>query len=338
MVAGIDVDLFRPDEELKKLAQLAVDLGIGDRISSRRRRTRSPRWAPTTTARSGWRQWEAAHDPWFNFSAGSGFYHSDKIWAEYPDIPMNFIESYVAKLGRGESLARPIEAIEAERDRIVAEYTELIDDDEDRATFEGKLGLARTVFPYVENHNFYVEHWGMSLGLGQDAPARAGPRRPGLLGRRPTTSSCSAATRCRTRSSTTSTAGRSACRPAVRSTGAGRSRAAAGSWTRCGPGRAPPALGVPPEVITEPFSVMLWGVTSDSVKAWLGGSDSADGTLTGFAASPGIAEGPARVILGADGISRPPGGRDPRGAADRPVVGAGVRQDRAPPSPTSAGS
>ena len=66
---------------------------------------------------------------------------------------------------------------------------------------------------------------------------------------------------------------------------------------------APPALGVPPEVITEPFSVMLWGVTSDSVKAWLGGSDNPDGTLSGFAASPGIAEGPARVILGADGIS-----------------------------------
>ena len=33
MVAGIDVDLFRPDEELKKLAQLAVDLGVADRIS-----------------------------------------------------------------------------------------------------------------------------------------------------------------------------------------------------------------------------------------------------------------------------------------------------------------
>ena len=51
----------------------------------------------------------------------------------------------------------------AERDRIVAEYTELIGSDEDRATFEGKLGLARTVFPYVENHNFYVEHWGHSV-------------------------------------------------------------------------------------------------------------------------------------------------------------------------------
>ena len=31
------------------------------------------------------------------------------------------------------------------------------------AAFEGKLGLARTVFPYVENHNFYIEHWSMSV-------------------------------------------------------------------------------------------------------------------------------------------------------------------------------
>jgi pyruvate,water dikinase len=65
---------------------------------------------------------------------------------------------------------------------------------------------------------------------------------------------------------------------------------------------APPALGTPPEVITEPFTVMLWGVTSDSVKQWLGGAQD-DGGLTGFAASPGVAEGPARVILSADGIA-----------------------------------
>ncbi len=34
MVAGIEVDLFRPDEELKKLARLAVELGVADRISN----------------------------------------------------------------------------------------------------------------------------------------------------------------------------------------------------------------------------------------------------------------------------------------------------------------
>src|SRR5260370_38136739 len=64
----------------------------------------------------------------------------------------------------------------------------------------------------------------------------------------------------------------------------------------------PPALGVPPEVITEPFTVMLWGITSDSVRQWLGGAQ-AGGGLSGFAAPPGVAEGPARVIMSADGVS-----------------------------------
>ena len=43
MVAGIQVDLFQPDEELKKLAQLAVELGLADRFAGsalRRRRAR----------------------------------------------------------------------------------------------------------------------------------------------------------------------------------------------------------------------------------------------------------------------------------------------------------
>src|SRR5271166_6178153 len=64
---------------------------------------------------------------------------------------------------RGETLERPMEAVVAERDRIVAEYTDLIDSDEDQAKFGAKLGLARTVFPYVENHNFYVKHWAHSV-------------------------------------------------------------------------------------------------------------------------------------------------------------------------------
>jgi pyruvate, water dikinase len=64
----------------------------------------------------------------------------------------------------------------------------------------------------------------------------------------------------------------------------------------------PPALGSPPEVVTEPFTIMLWGITSESVKQWLGSSGGADGGLKGFAASPGVAEGPARVIFSADQI------------------------------------
>jgi pyruvate, water dikinase len=299
MVAGIEVDLFKPDDEVKKLARLATDLGLADRLDG-----------PAGQVLAGLRgdasgekwlaAWEAAKQPWFNFSAGSGFYHTDKVWLENPDIPLGFVRAYVAKVRRGESLERPMGEVTAERDRIVAEYTDLIDGDEDRATFQAKLGLARTVFPYVENHNFYVEHWGHSViwrkmrdlgrmlakegfftdpddvfllsrhevpevlfdlyhGWAVGAPARGPKYWPREMARR------------------------SAIMTSLR------------RWS------PPPALGVPPDVITEPFTVMLWGITSDSVRAWLRGADS-DGGVSGFAASPGIAEGPARVIMSADGI------------------------------------
>ena len=49
--------------------------------------------------------------------------------------------------------------------------------------------------------------------------------------------------------------------------------------------------------MTEPFTIMLWGITEESIAQWLGaGSDDDPGELRGMAASPGVAEGPARVI------------------------------------------
>jgi len=302
MVAGIQVDLFRPDDEVKKLAQLAVELGIAERFAGD---------APADEVLAGLRgdpqgdkwlaAWEEAKQPWFNFSAGTTFYHSDKVWLEYPDIPLGFVRAYIAKVQRGETLERPMEAVIAERDRIVDEYTDLIDGDEDRATFQAKLGLARTVFPYVENHNFYVEHWAHSVvwrkmrDLGRVLVAAdffTDVDDVFLLSRHEVSEvlfdyyhgwAVGAPSR----------------GPKYWPREMDRRNGIMNALRQWSP---PPALGVPPEVITEPFTVMLWGITSDSVQQWLGGSDPAGG-LSGFAASPGVAEGPARVILSADGIA-----------------------------------
>jgi pyruvate,water dikinase len=51
-------------------------------------------------------------------------------------------------------------------------------------------------------------------------------------------------------------------------------------------------------VVTEPFTIMLWGITSDSINQWLSAGEAGDsGELQGMAASPGVVEGPARVIF-----------------------------------------
>jgi pyruvate,water dikinase len=59
-----------------------------------------------------------------------------------------------------------------------------------------------------------------------------------------------------------------------------------------------PAMNQPPDVVTEPFTIMLYGITTDRVSQWLSGATDS-GELTGMPASPGIAEGVARVVGGA---------------------------------------
>ena len=298
-VAGIDVDLFRPDEELKKLALLALRLGIDDAFDNA-----SGEVLEAIASRRGgaqWLQaWSQAQQPWFNFSAGSGFYHTDKVWAENPDIPLGFIRDYIARARRGERLERPVDAIAAERERIVSEIMELFRTDEERAVFRAKLGLARTVFPFVENHNFYVEHWGQSIiwrkmrELGSvfvSAGFFTDPEDVFLLGRDEIPGSLFDLYHAWA-------VGAPARGPQYWPAEISRRRVIMDSLRAWSP---PPALGAPPEVVTEPFTAMLWGITSETVQQWVGGSD-AGGGLTGFAASPGVAEGPARVVLSATGI------------------------------------
>jgi len=301
MVAGVHVDLFQPDDELKKLAQLAVKLGIDSRLAG----DGAAQVFAALQGDAAGQEWlaalETAKQPWFNFSAGSGFYHSDKVWLENMDIPLGFIRSYAEKVRRGESLERPIDAVSAERDRIVAEYSDLIDSADDRATFEGKLGLARTVFPYVENHNFYVEHWGHSVIWRKMRELGGVLVKEGFF-----TEADDIFLLQRNEVPTALFDAYHAWAVGIEPRGLAhwpqeieRRKAIMNALRQWSP---PPALGVPPAVITEPFTVMLWGITSDSVKQWLGGSEQG-GDLKGFAASPGIAEGPARVIFSADGIA-----------------------------------
>ena len=291
MVAGVEVDLFRPNEELKVLAQKAIDLGLARAFDD-----------PDNVALDGdagaeWQAaWSAVEDPWFNFTSGNGFYHFDKIWRDERSIPYAFIRDYIAKLEAGEDISRPIEAITAERDRIVEEYRDLLASDEDREAFDAKLGLARVVFPYVENHNFYIEHWTMSVVWRKVKELGATLAKDGLLANdddllyiRPDEVSQILQDYYAAWAVNAPTMSAAYWAPTIE-----RRREihdALASW------QPPKALGAPPDVITEPFTIMLWGITSESVAQWLGTDGDGDGGVTGMAASPGVAEGVARLVF-----------------------------------------
>lgn len=297
MVQGVDMELFRPDDELQKLARLAVKLGLADALRSGNVADTLARVANEPGGTEWLAAWEAAKNPWFNFTSGNGFYSDDKYWIEHLDIPLGYIRDYVVRVEKGDTIERPTAALAAERDRITAEYRELLDIDS-QAAFDGKLGLARTVFPYVENHNFYIEHWSMGVFWRKMRELAAVLQGAGFW---PDAKDMFYLSRNELRDALfdysngwavgAKPIGATHWAPIV----AKRKAMMAALATE----PPQPALNAPPEVITEPFTIMLWGITSESISAWLG-EGGVDGVLKGMAASPGVVEGPARVIRNAD--------------------------------------
>jgi len=301
MVQGVEVDLFKPDEQLQKLARLAVKLGVADTIANNSTIEGALVDLNASEAGRNWATaWEAAKDPWFNFTSGNGFYSSDKYWIEHLDIPFKYVKEYIKRVQNGETIERPTEKIAAERERITKEYAALITDEEAQTAFQGKLGLARVVFPYVEDHNFYIEHWTMGVFW------RKMRQLSGMLKEAGFWSEIDDMFYLK----------RNELSEVLFDYG----NAWAVGVTPIGPHYLPevisrrkkmvealnaenpkPAFNQPPEVITEPFTIMLWGITTDSVSKWLKGDDDSN-ALSGMAASPGDVEGIARVINSTDDL------------------------------------
>ena len=301
MVQGEDMELFRPDDELKQLALKAVELNLQSCFGN-------PDDVAGTLAAIGaaeggqqWlTQWEKAQDPWFNFTIGNGFYGHDKYWRDHLEIPLGFIADYIHRLGQGQQILRPMEELVAERERIVSEYEELLDE-QTRAVFQAKRNLAATAYPYVENHNFYIEHWTMGIFWRK---VRALSKLFADAGFWPEDDDMLYLSRNEVRD---------ALFDLINGHGIGAKAIGPVYWpeviaerkeivSALKQARPAPALNTPPEAITEPFTRMLWGITTEQVQQWLAGDEDAGSGLKGMAASPGTVEGYARVIMDADDI------------------------------------
>jgi pyruvate, water dikinase len=133
----------------------------------------------------------------------------------------------------------------------------------------GKLGLARTVFPYVENHNFYIEHWSMSVFWRKSRELGAMLAKEGFFERRGRRLLRAPIDEVDTLLWDVCTSpGRSGLLPAGPHLLAGRSSPAARrDLRRLSSSSTPRRRWAAPKVVTEPFTIMLWGITSDSVAA-----------------------------------------------------------------------
>lgn len=305
MVSGLWVDLYRPDDEMKRLAKLAVSLDIDDQIAAQTVPEALFTQLRASAAGGEWvADWEATADPWFMINTDSGHpggYSGSRTLFEQPELALDAIRSYAAQLRRGETVDRPTAEIIANRDRVSDGYRGLLAD-EVVPQFDALLALARKVFVYIEEHVLYIEHWMWAAFWGKSRELAATLTEMGVLDEAEDmfylrryevmeTLYDAVATW-----SVGSARGRSAdhWRPIV----AKRRAIVAALETQ----PMPPALGRPPEAVTEPLTQMLWGITTQSVEQWLDG-DAGGNVITGKAGSPGVVVGPARVVTDVAGLA-----------------------------------
>jgi pyruvate,water dikinase len=301
MVAGIDVLLFRPSAELARLAQLAIDTGVdGAFVEGRSPGEIDAELAGSEAGRAWLEALEQVKDPWFNMATGDGLYHYYGSWYDDPSIPYASVAGHIRALKDGEEVGRPSEEIARERDRLAEEYGALLDDDA-RKTFDELLGLSRTVFPYVEEHKFYCDYWFLTrwwnklrefgaLLAEHDFLEQADDMFQ--LSRHEVAQALDELLLCWATGG--APLGPTHWPPIVARRRELLERLA--EWT------PPPAIGATPEAITDPMSIMLWGVTTERVQEWASATDGGS-SLSGAAASPGVVEGPARVVVDVEQIA-----------------------------------
>jgi pyruvate,water dikinase len=301
MVAGIDVVLFKPDAELRRMARLAIETGVdGAFVEGRTPDEIDAELAKSEDGRKWLEELERVKDPWFNMATGDGLYHYYRSWLDDPSIPYASMIGHIAALQAGEEIERPTEEIQRERDRLAEEYGSLLDE-ELRGPFNDLLGLSRTVFPYVEEHKFYCDYWFLTRWWNKLREFGDLLARNGFLDESEDIFQLTrheVATGLDELTLSWATGGQPLGPQHWPPIAAQRKDLLAklGEWT------PPPALGVTPDAVTDPMTIMLWGVTTQRVQEWArhqeGGSE-----LNGAPASPGIAEGPARVVKTVDQIA-----------------------------------
>ena len=297
MCAGIEVIMYRPDDELKRLARLAVDYHVDDLLTEGA--DPGAVLAAMAGRGEGGERWLAAlaeaRTPWFHVSTGDGFYHHHRSWNEDLTVPFSALPRYARMVRDGESLERPTEQLKAERERIAGEYRALLTSDQERAAFDQMLGLARLVFPFVEDHKFYCEHWFTTQFFAKIREFGDLLVRQGVLAETEDifqlhhTEIDQALTDVMLAwSAGSQPLGARHFGPII----AERKRIleVLKGWS------PPPAVGPVPEALNDPAVRMLWGVTAETLATWAAAESDDGQEIRGYAASPGVVEGVARVL------------------------------------------
>jgi pyruvate,water dikinase len=307
MVSGVQADLFRPDQELNELAELAVELGnpvIDVLTSDASPEEKIAQLETTDDGETFMTQFNEVKDPWFYLSYGDGFHSYKGSWIDDLEAPFEHLDAKITRLQDGKSIGRDFEQLQQEREDVVEEYRSYLDSEVERDQFTDAYETCLDIYEYAEDHQFWIEHRLHTLIFQKMQEFGQLVANEGLLD---DPEDIFLFTRFEVAELLEEVCETWALGPTGYVPEAWKQKAderhkmidAAREW------EPSPALGHPPEEVTDPLVIMLWGITTEKVYDWLEAeaSDEKANTLDGFGSSTGTVEGTARVVMSTEELN-----------------------------------
>lgn len=298
LFAGTSTLLQRPFDEISRLAHLARELKVDTIIQVSGNWNDIKQTMADSDGGDRWlREWYAARDPWFHYSTGSGLYSDETTWYDDPELPLTEVRRALR-----DGIVEPVKLndVVKEREARFLFYRDLISLPDQAREFETAYRTALTVAPYIEDHNFFVEHWYQGVFWRQ-------MRRLGgtlvVLGFLDTDDDVFFFTRWEISELLFQAVGGwlnsiGATEGARTKDIAARRRTIHDRLSRWTP---PAAAGIMPASITDPVVAMLWGIDDRLLEGWRRPDQFC---LHGIGASAGIAEGPVVRVRTASDLDR----------------------------------
>ena len=297
LTKGLKPLVLEPEERLKDLARLAVKLSLQDVFNDHRGSEVFTVLGKSDKGREWMKKFDEFKYPYFLAPESQGLYIDEKPWIDDQVTLFENIRNFIDKLDKGESIERDVEGLLRERDEMTEKCRQMIKTDEDRKEFDKLLGETRKVAHFSEDHNFFIEFW--AYGLVRKKVVELGEW---------------------------------LCRHKIinepediyffvryeldevifdvcQAWGVGipvkdiywKKKVAKrkSMWEKLCEYTPPILLGVFPKgEFSEPLTEMFWGITKERLEEWKKGAEEEESdVVNGVAASAGVTEGPAVVIL-----------------------------------------
>ncbi|MDT3698951.1 MAG: PEP-utilizing enzyme [Thermincola sp.] len=299
VASGAAYDSYLPEAKLEELARLAIDLGVSNEIMKDGDADEvEARLAESEAGRKWQSERDKCRDPYFYVGTGySVVTHKDKCWNDDWNIPLGILREYIGQILRGEFVKRDIDAKKRESDALVAQYRAVLDG-QDKGMFDLLLPLARRGADHAESHMFWGEtqyqprQYNKLRQLGQlfcQYDMMEEPNDLFYFNRWEIPALIQDLTN----------AWATRTKPSASWQLKNELKWRKGVIQKFKEWDAPPFLGTPVEKVSDPFTIGLWGITTESVQNYLDGGEVNPEDLSelkGFQASPGVVEGRARVL------------------------------------------